>query len=152
MLTIENISNSENKSFLFQFGWFDYILFGKPVCLSLTQCQSCFSRMLFLLSLSLLRSYSLLPLSRLHSRGLEQHGSGWSLRSGRHSRKLGTSSKLWLGGQIVGNRQMYLWRRKWQPTPVFLPGKSHEQRILAGYSPCGHKKSDMTENTCIWIR
>ena len=29
------------------------------------------------------------------------------------------------------------WRRKWQPTPVFLPGKSHGQRSLAGYSPCG---------------
>ena len=27
------------------------------------------------------------------------------------------------------------WRRKWQPTPVFLPGKSHGQRNLAGYSP-----------------
>ena len=26
------------------------------------------------------------------------------------------------------------WRRAWQPTPVFLPGKSHEQRILKGYS------------------
>ena len=25
------------------------------------------------------------------------------------------------------------WRRKWQPTPVFLPGKSHGQRSLAGY-------------------
>ena len=32
-------------------------------------------------------------------------------------------------------------RRKWQPTPLFLPGKSHGQRILAGYSPRGHKKS-----------
>ena len=32
-----------------------------------------------------------------------------------------------------------LWRRKWQPTPVFLPGESHGQRSLAGYSPCGHK-------------
>ena len=28
-----------------------------------------------------------------------------------------------------------LWRRKWQPTPVFLPGKSHGQRSLEGYSP-----------------
>ena len=28
-----------------------------------------------------------------------------------------------------------LWRRKWQPTPVFLPGKSHGQRSLGGYSP-----------------
>ena len=34
------------------------------------------------------------------------------------------------------------WRRKWQPTPVFLPGKLHGQRILAGYSPCGCKESD----------
>jgi len=31
------------------------------------------------------------------------------------------------------------WRRKWEPTPVFLPGKSHGQKILAGYSPWGHK-------------
>ena len=37
------------------------------------------------------------------------------------------------------------WRRKWQPTPVFLLGKSHGQRSLAGYSPWGHKESDMTE-------
>ena len=33
------------------------------------------------------------------------------------------------------------WRRKWQPTPVFLPGKSHGQRSLVGYSPWGHKES-----------
>ena len=32
------------------------------------------------------------------------------------------------------------WKREWQPTPVFLPGKSHGQRSLAGYSPCGHKR------------
>ena len=31
------------------------------------------------------------------------------------------------------------WWRKWQPTPVFLPGKSHGKRNLAGYSPWGHK-------------
>ena len=31
------------------------------------------------------------------------------------------------------------WRRKWQPTPVFLPGESHGQRSLAGYSPWGCK-------------
>ena len=39
------------------------------------------------------------------------------------------------------------WRRKWQPTPVFLPGKSHGQWSLAGYSPCGCKELDMTEVT-----
>ena len=32
------------------------------------------------------------------------------------------------------------WRRKWQPTPVFLPGKSHGQRCLAGYSPWDRKR------------
>ena len=32
------------------------------------------------------------------------------------------------------------WKRKWQPTWVFLPGKSHGQRSLVGYSPWGHKK------------
>ena len=37
------------------------------------------------------------------------------------------------------------WRRKWQPTPVFLPGEFHGQRSLAGYSPPGHKESDATE-------
>ncbi len=37
------------------------------------------------------------------------------------------------------------WRRKWQPTPVFLPGESHGQRSLVGYSPWGHKELDMTE-------
>jgi hypothetical protein len=38
-----------------------------------------------------------------------------------------------------------LWRRKWQPTPVFLPGKSHGGRSLVGYSPRGRKASDTTE-------
>ena len=37
------------------------------------------------------------------------------------------------------------WRMKWQPTPVFLPGKSHGQRSLMGYSPWGRMESDMTE-------
>ena len=38
------------------------------------------------------------------------------------------------------------WRRKWLPTPVFLPGKSHGQRSLVGYSPWGCKESDTTEH------
>ena len=36
-------------------------------------------------------------------------------------------------------------RRKGQPTPVSLPGKSHGQRSLAGYSSWGRKESDTTE-------
>ena len=34
--------------------------------------------------------------------------------------------------------------RKWQPTPVFLPGKSHGQRSLVGYSTQGRKELDKT--------
>ena len=38
------------------------------------------------------------------------------------------------------------WSRKWQPTLVFLPGKSHEQRSLVSYSPWGCKELDMIEH------
>ena len=47
----------------------------------------------------------------------------------------------------VGDLGLIPWSRKWQPTPVFLLGKSHGQRSLAGYSPWGHKESDKTERT-----
>ena len=38
------------------------------------------------------------------------------------------------------------WRRKWQPTPIFMPEKFHGQSRLAGYRLWGHKASDMTEH------
>ena len=50
----------------------------------------------------------------------------------------------WLFDLCVGKIP---WRRKWWPTPVFLPGKFHEQRSLLGYSPRGCKESDMIEHT-----
>ena len=37
------------------------------------------------------------------------------------------------------------WRKAWQHTPVFLPGESNGERILAGYSPWGRRELDMTE-------
>ena len=40
-----------------------------------------------------------------------------------------------------------MWRRKWQPTPVFLPGKVHGQRSLVGCSPWGY----MTEHVCMRV-
>ena len=53
------------------------------------------------------------------------------------------------------------WRRKWQLTPVFLPGKFHKQRSMEGYSPWGRKESDTTEyahthththtRVCVWV-
>ena len=39
------------------------------------------------------------------------------------------------------------WRRKWQPTSVFLLGKSHGQRSLVGYSPRSHRESITAECT-----
>ena len=47
-------------------------------------------------------------------------------------------------GLIPGLRRVPL-RREWLPTKVFLSGEFHGQRSLVGYSPCGHKESNMTE-------
>ena len=51
----------------------------------------------------------------------------------------------------------HCWKRKWHPTPVLLPRRSHGQRSLVGYSPWGGEESDMTERlhfhfslSCIW--
>ena len=62
----------------------------------------------------------------------------------------------WLSGKKLKNLLMQRlefdhwvtkipWRRKWQPAPVFLPGKSYGQRSLAGYSLWGNKEWDKTE-------
>ena len=52
-------------------------------------------------------------------------------------------------GSIPGEAEVgrIPWRRAWQPTPVVLPGESHGQRSLVGYSLWGHKESDTTEAT-----
>ena len=52
--------------------------------------------------------------------------------------------------QGVGGKKTYTvatWRNKWQSTSVFLPGKFHGQRSLAGYSPWSGNESDTTERT-----
>ena len=53
------------------------------------------------------------------------------------------------------NIYVYFWRRKWQPTPIFLPGKSHGLRSLEGCSSWGRKESDTTErlstSTCVFL-
>ena len=41
------------------------------------------------------------------------------------------------------------WRKEWLPTPVFLPGKSHGQRSLAGCIPLGSQESNVTEQLTI---
>ena len=56
-------------------------------------------------------------------------------------------SFLWPRGRFIPNKHSFRlpWRRKWQPTPVLLPGKSHRLRSLVGYNPLGCKELDMTE-------
>ena len=49
------------------------------------------------------------------------------------------------GGDICRLPCAPIWRRKWQPTPVFLPGEFQGQRSLVAYGPWGHKESDTTE-------
>ena len=53
------------------------------------------------------------------------------------------------GGSSVSGAGKIPWSRKWQPTPVFSPGKFHGQRSLACCSPWGCKESDMSERLCI---
>ena len=44
------------------------------------------------------------------------------------------------------------WRRKWQPTPVFVPEKSQGQRSLVGYSSWGHQELDTTERLTLSLQ
>ena len=63
---------------------------------------------------------------------------GWEVIKNGSQDKLAMATKF---GPHYDNQQ----RRQWHPTPVFLPGKSQGWRSLAGYSPWGHKQSDMTK-------
>ena len=74
------------------------------------------------------------------------------LPSSHHSRlswstRLGSLCYIALSYQLsVLHMVVYIcWRRQWHPTPVFLPGKSHGQRSLVGYSLWGREESDTTE-------
>ena len=48
---------------------------------------------------------------------------------------------------LIPRSGRFPWRRVWQPSPVFLPGESRDQRSLVGYSPWGLKELDTTEAT-----
>ena len=50
-----------------------------------------------------------------------------------------------VGLRKMAKKNIIRWRRKWQPTPIFLPGKSHRQRSLAGYSPWGRKQTQLSD-------
>ena len=72
----------------------------------------------------------------------------WNINTVRYFlKKKPGAKKIWEELHIM----LITWRRKWQATPVFLPGESHGQRSLAGYSPWGRKSQtwlrDITTTT-----
>ena len=67
-----------------------------------------------------------------------------SWRPWNQPRKGRDPSNRWKITYRLRMRNLFL-RKKWQPTTICLPGESHGQRSLAGYSPQGHKESDSTE-------
>ena len=58
---------------------------------------------------------------------------------------LPSMSQTWLK-RLSSSSNKDTWKRRWQPTPVFLPGKFHGQRTMAGYSQWGHQESVTTEH------
>ena len=79
------------------------------------------------------------------------HGRSWTSLVVQQVKNLPATQETWV--QSVGLK--IPWRRKWQPTPVFLPEKSHGQKNLESYSPWGCKSvttdfKDTTErlSTC----
>ena len=70
-------------------------------------------------------------------------GSTWGCPGGLDSKEIACNTGD--PGLIPGGVKIP-WRRKWQATPVFLPGESHGQRSLVGYSPWGCKELDRTES------
>ena len=87
--------------------------------------------------------------------GIEPRAPAVTVRSPNHwtSSELGLSR--WLSGRELAcqcRRRVFdpwigkiPWRKEWQPTPVFLPGESHGQKSLVGYSSWGCKELDTTE-------
>ena len=90
------------------------------------------------------------PLSKTTANNLHHLSQLWM----RKLRSFPTTSLGFPGGSVVKNTvacqyrrprfnpcvRKIPWRMKWQPTPVFLPGKSHGQQRLASYSPWGNKR------------
>ena len=76
----------------------------------------------------------------------------WERQTERQARDTSAAHKRHGFGPWVGKIP---WKREWQPTPVFLPGKSHGQRSLVGYSPWGAKSRTrlrMRQVMLLWCR
>ena len=65
----------------------------------------------------------------------------WGFPGGSDGKESACGAETWIRSWV----RKIPWRREWPPSLVSLPGESHGQRSLAGYSPWGHKESDTTE-------
>ena len=70
-------------------------------------------------------------------------GCWWASLVAQRLKRLPAVKEIWV--RSLGREDP--WRRKWQPTPVFLPEESHGLRSLVGYSPRGRKECDTTDLT-----
>ena len=80
-----------------------------------------------------------------HSRTL-----AWKIPWTEEPGRLQSMGSLWVGHNWATSLSLFTfmhWRRKWQPTPVFLPGESQGQGSLVGLCLWGHTESDTTEVT-----
>ena len=74
----------------------------------------------------------------------------WKIPWTEEPRRLQSLGLLWVGHDWAASLSLFTfmhWRRKWQPTPVFLPGESQGRGSLVGCRLWGHTESDMTEAT-----
>ena len=89
----------------------------------------------------MLRDFSMLPLKKIKVNYVWEGFTGGS-NDKEHACQ---SCRRCKRGRFHPWVRMIPWRRKWQLTPVFLPGEFHGQRNLVGYSPWGGKESDTTD-------
>ena len=125
-----------------------YILEIKP--LSVTSFTNIFSHSFGWLFVLLMVSFALQKLLSL----VRSHAIGWIVKC-THTCNMGGLPILWSSGKesTCWCRRCRFnpwvekipWRKKWQPIPVFLPGKLRGQMSLVSYSPRGHKELNTTE-------
>ena len=100
----------------------------------------------------ILQDYSSRGYKGLRGKAMAPHSStlAWKIPWTEEPGRLQSMGSLGVGHDWATSLWLFTfmhWRRKWQPTPVFLPGESHGQRSLVGCHLWGHREPDTTEAT-----
>ena len=93
-----------------------------------------------------------LAVRQISEKAMGTHSStlAWTIPRTEEPERLESMGSLRVGHDRVTSLSLFTfmhWRRKWQPTPVFLPGESQGQGSLVGCHLQGHTESDTTEMT-----